>query len=250
MTTGMTRMAKRAVGACLLVFCLGALTTLHGRELSRYDETVTLANEGSATIRLSLAVADWTEPRILIPVRHASLLNLQAPGFAPTAVRVLESKGNHFLALDIAGSGISPAVIEISFQVENYFAGNPASAPFGNRELSYTFVNVTFERIGKFSLKLILPAGYVFNDISDFSPQPKKPGAAVPYAISRAGGRNIASMAVDDVNLGDEIVLRCTFKSTKKSLPLLLTLIALAVAYLIFFRDMVKNGKNGTGTRP
>jgi hypothetical protein len=247
--TEMAEMIKRSIVCCLFIFCLGSFMPNYGRELSRYDEKVILHGDGSAEIRLSLTVTDWTEPKILIPVRHSSLLHLQAQKIAPTAIRIVENKGNHFLALDLPGAGVNPPKIEISFQVENYFENSGSPAPFGNKELGYRFVNVTFERIGKFSAELILPAGYVFNAINSFSPKPKKSGTALPYTISRQNKKNIGGIAVENVKLGDEIALNCTFKNSKKSLTLLFALIALAVAYLIFFRDILKNGKNVSGTK-
>ncbi len=242
-------MMKRATSCCLFVLCLGALTPAFGRELSRYAETVVLHNDGSAAIRLSLAFAGRMEPETLIPVRQASLLNLKAQGGAPVAVRQVENQGNYFVALDFSGSGAPPTELEISFQVKNYFADNGQPGPFGNRDLGYKFVNVTFARIGKFTAELVLPGGYVFNAIGSFSPKAKKSGTAFPYAFSRKDGQDVVRIAADDVKLGDEIALTCTFKSTKKSKLLLLALIVLALAYLVFFRDMLKNGGNGAGTK-
>jgi hypothetical protein len=241
---------KRAIFFCLFVLCLGVRTQAYAQEIPRYDETVTLNRDSSAAIRLFLAVADWSEPRILIPVRYPSLLDLQAPGFPPTAVRVLENKGNHFVALDFTGSGTRPTTIGISFRVKNYFAGGGQPGPFGNKDLGYRFVNVTFALIGKFSAELVLPAGYIFNAIGEFSPKPKKSGMAMPYTISRKNGKNIARMTVANVKLGDEITFHCTFKSTKKSRPLFFVLIALAIAYLFLFRDLLKSGENGAGGKP
>jgi hypothetical protein len=245
----MAEMIKRTIICCLFIFCLGSFMPNYGLELSRYNEKVILHGDGSAEIRLFLTVIDSTEPKILIPVRHASLLNVQAQKIAPTAVRVVENKGNHFLALDLPGAGGSPLKIEISFQVENYFENSGSPAPFGNKELDYRFVNVTFERIGEFCAELILPSGYVFNAISSFSPKPKKSGMALPYTISRQNKKNVGSITVQNIKLGDEIALSCTFKSSKKSLTLLWALIALAAAYLIFFRDILKNGKTVSGTK-
>jgi len=250
MTTKKVSMVNKAIAFCLLVFAPALLAPIFCRELSRYDETVVLAADGSAEIRLSLTFADRTESGVLIPVRHAALLNLNASGMAKGAVRRVENKGNYFLALDFAGTGANPAAIEISFQVKNYFEDKGASSPFGNKELGYRFVNVSFERIGKLSAKLVLPAGFVINGIGNFSPKPQKSGMALPYTISRQDGKDVAGIAVDNVKLGDEITLHCTFKSTKKSLPLLLFLIALAIAYLVFFRDILKNGKNAAGSKP
>jgi hypothetical protein len=104
----MAEMIKRTIICCLFIFCLGSFMPNYGLELSRYNEKVILHGDGSAEIRLFLTVIDSTEPKILIPVRHASLLNVQAQKIAPTAVRVVENKGNHFLALDLPGAGGSP----------------------------------------------------------------------------------------------------------------------------------------------
>ena len=250
MTTKKVRLVNKAIAFCLLVFAPGLLAPIFCRELSRYDETVVLAADGSAAIRLSLTFADRTGSAVLIPVRHAVLMNLNAPGMTKGSVRQVENKGNYFVALDFAGTGANPVAIEISFQVQNYFENKGAPSPFGNKELGYRFVNVSFERIEKLSARLVLPDGFVINGIGNFSPKPKKSGMALPYTISRQDGKDVAGIAVDNVKLGDEITLHCTFKSTKKSLPLLLVLIALAAAYLFFFRDIIKNGKDAADPKP
>lgn len=249
MSTETNAMMKRVLSCCLFVLCLGAFAPAYGGELSRYDETVVLHSDGSAAVRLSLVLAGQAEPTIRIPVRQAALLNLQARGIAPDAVRQVENKGNYFVALDFSASGTPPAELEISFRVKNYFASGGPSAPFGNRELGYRFVNVTFARIEMFSAELVLPGGFVFNAVSSFSPKARKSGTAFPYAFSRKDGQDIVRIAADDVKLGDEIALACTFKSTKKSKLLLLALIVLAVAYLVFFRDLLKSGGDAAGTK-
>ncbi|HNX98871.1 MAG TPA: hypothetical protein PKK12_14440, partial [Candidatus Aminicenantes bacterium] len=111
------------------------------------------------------------------------------------------------------------------------------------------FVNVAFSRIAEFSAGITLPEGYVFATIGDFVPQPKKSGMTSPYVISREAGRNVVSISLADLRLGDEVKLNGTFKSAGKSKILLFFLIALAIGSLFFFRDALKNGKEGGGTK-
>lgn len=54
-------------------------------------------------------------------------------------------------------------------------------------------------------------------------------------------------MGTTDVGLGDEIALQATFRHSRRSKPLFLVLLAAALAYLVFYRDILKNPRKGGG---
>ncbi|MEN6311296.1 MAG: hypothetical protein ABFD80_07125 [Acidobacteriota bacterium] len=234
-----------------ILFCSLAVLTLivqlpaQGAELPGYRETVDMRADGSAEVRLSLVLPAGGGLGMLIPLGWASPKDVRVQGQA--SVSVVDKDGKSFLSVDAAGTGSVPLVV--SFQVEGCFkSGRPES--FGNYALSYRFINVTFDRIGKFGAELILPPGYVFNDVGDFAPKAKAAGGAVPYVFGRTGGRDAARLAADDLKLGEEVRLGCTFKSARKSKPLLFVLAVLAAAYLVFFRGLLKSGNGGGADKP
>ncbi len=246
-------MKSRTIIGCLIVMALFLSLPGYARELSRYEETVTLSLDGSAAVRLALVVGDPDSAglEVLVPLFKGSPRDLQVRGVAGASVRLSENKGNLLLALSLPGGLSGPVTVEITYMVDGYFEVGKAS-DFGNRDLAYRFVNVTFDRIANFSAVLVLPSGQVLNTIGDYSPKPKKQGGAVPYSISRVEGKDAGIIKADDLRLGDEVSLGCTFKSATKSRPLFFALILLAAAYLVVFRDILRNGgdgKNGAGPK-
>jgi len=237
----------RLLGSALLglVLCL----TGSARELSSYEETVALRPDGSAEIRLVLIFPDVAGAETLIPLRSASPQALDVKGLEPERVRLVENDGRRFLALDLSGSAPASRTVEITFRMESFFKAGPAGA-FGNRDLAYRFVNVTFDRIDKFAAILILPPGNVYNTVDDFLPKAKASGGAVPYGFVRTEGRDAARLTAENLKLGDEARFVGTFKSGRKPPILLWVLLAAAVAYLVFFRGILKNEKNVTGPKP
>jgi hypothetical protein len=237
-------MKKKMPRAAALLLLLGMGLAGYAQELSRYAETVTLAADGSAAIRLLLEFRSHGGPQLLVPVRHRSIRGLKAKGLAPGALRLVEKGGNRFLALDLPPAAAAAPRIEISFTVDGYFKADGRPGPFGNRKLDYRFVNVSFSGIGKFNAALALPGGHVFNAVSRFTPEPEKAGMIAPFTIARENGRIVGRIAIDGIGLGDEVALSCTFRKARRSPLLLFVLLALAIAYLVFYRDILKNGKN------
>ncbi len=247
MNAGANAMKRKAAGAVALLLFLGLMG--YGQQLSRYAETVTLAGNGSARIRLRLEFRGPSGPQLLIPVRHESVHGLDVQGVAPTALRLVEKGGNRFLALDLPVAA-APAAVEVAFAVDDYFKAGGSPGPFGNRKLGYRFVNVSFAGIEKFSAALVLPSGYVFNAVSDFSPQPESAGMVAPFTISREDGRSVGRIAIDHIGLGDEVALSCTFRSGRRSKLLLVILALMALAYLVFFRDLLREKKDVAAAKP
>lgn len=245
----MTVLARRTVAVLAIFLGLGALSPAFGLEVRRYDEKVLLSRDGSATVQLSLTLAEPPGTRVLtIPLPYEAVRNLKATGSATAAVREGGSPGNLYAELTLSEIPQGAATVGLSFGVADYYADGDSPGLHGNLDFGYRFVNVSFSRIAEFSADVTLPEGYVFATIGDFVPQPKKGGMASPYVISRVAGRNVVSISLTDLRLGDEVKLNGTFKSTGKSKILLFFLIALAIGSLFFFRDALKNG-NGGGTK-
>ncbi len=234
---------KRALsGVAALLLVLGAAMPARGQELSRYEETVTLAADGSARVRVFLEPRPGAGAPVLIPVRSAALRDVRAKGAGSPTPRPVARGNGHFLeiALPSTMGPASTGTIELTYAIEGYFKAGGRPGPFGNRKLDYRFVSVSFAAIDRFSASLVLPEGWVFNAVSRFVPEPEKEGMVAPFAISRAGGRLTGRIDLSGLGLGDEVVLSCTVRSGRRSLWLLLALAVLAATWLLFFRDVLR----------
>lgn len=240
-------LGKRAIAGGLLL-ALSALGS--AAELSRYEERVDLAGDGSASVRVRLAFRGVAPPLVLLALPRPEVRELKATGPALASVRTLDKGDRRFLALELASGTVGPATAEISFSLAGYVQDGAQAAPYGNRRLGYRFVNVAFDRIDEFTATIVLPAGDVFNAVDEFSPEPEKSGTVIPFTISREEQRTVGRIEVKNVRLGDEVKLACTFRSGRKSKWLLFVLLALAAAYLVFFRDTLKEGKGSAPARP
>ncbi len=243
-------MKKNPPRAFALLFFLGMGLAGHAQELSRYEETVTLAADGTAAIRIVLEPRGAGGLPVLLPVPSAALRGLRARGIAPPGLRLIARGGNRFLALDLPPTIGAAKTIEIEYAADGYFKAGGRPGPFGNRPLQYRFVNVSFAAIDRFAAALVLPEGHVFNAVGRFVPEPEKEGMVAPFAIARAGGRIVGRIALGPLVLGDEVALACTFRAARRSKLILVILAILALAYLVFFRDLLKNGKKTAAAKP
>jgi len=234
-----------------ILFCATAVLVLGltalAAELPGYHETVNMRADGSAEVRLAFDLPAGGAAGMLIPLSWASPRNVRVQGPAGAAASLVTKDGWGFLAVDAPETAAGTLVV--SLEVDGCFKSGRPSA-FGNRDLGYRFLNVTFDRIGKFGAELVLPPGYVFNDVGDFAPKAGAQGGGVPYVFGRTGGRDVARLSAEGLKLGEEVRLSCTFKSARRPKPLLCVLIVLAAAYLVFFRGLLKNVSGAGAGKP
>ncbi len=242
MSSRMRCLRVRTLCACLWLLGAALPSGAAGPKVAEYGERVLLRADGSASVSLSLTVAALGANGIRIPVRHASLHSLDAQGPGPVGARVREENGLRFIQLAIPAVAPRPLTLRVSYEVKDYTGGGA-----GLRSLDYRFQNLTFDRIRSFRAILALPEGYIVQAVGEFLPKPAKAGAPPPYALFREGGRRGVRMGTTDVGLGDEIALQATFRHSRRSKPLFLVLLAAALAYLVFYRDILKNPRKGGG---
>lgn len=232
---------RKAALAALGVLLLAAADG-YGQELRRYEETVLLAADGSAAVRVVLEFRRGGGGLLLLSVRSAALRDVRAKGVELLAPRPVEKGGNHFLAL---APPAGAAAAEVAFTVDGYFRAGGRPGPFNTRKLEYRFVNVSFAAVERFSVDLVLPTGRVFNALGRFVPEPERQGMVIPFAIVRRDGRLAGRIVLEGLGLGDEVALECTTRPARRSRWLLLALAALALAYLVFFRDVLRERRSG-----
>jgi hypothetical protein len=243
-------MSKRLRGALWLLLFLAAGLAGYGQELARYEETVTLAADGTAAIRIVLEPRGAGGLPVLIPVGPKTVRDLKATGIAAAALRQVERGGERYLELPLPPAAGAAKTIAVEYAADGYFKAGGRPGPFGNRPLRYRFVNVSFAVIERFAATIVLPEGQVFNAVSRFVPEPEKEGMVAPFAIARAGGRIVGRITLARLGLGQEVALACTFRSARKSKLTLVFLALLALAYLVFFRDILRKRGKADAAKP
>jgi hypothetical protein len=250
MSRGATTLSRLWRGALWLLLFATAGLAGYGQVLTRYEETVTLAADGTAAIRIVLEPRGAGGLPVLIPAGPKTVRDLKVTGIAAAALRQVEKGGERYLELDLPPVLGAAKPIKVEYATDGYFKAGGRPGPFGNRPLRYRFVNVSFAAIDHFAATIALPEGHVFNAVSRFVPEPEKEGMVAPFAIVRAGGRIIGRITLPRLGLGQEVALACTFRAARRSKLMLVVLAILALAYLAFFRDLLKNGKKATAAKP
>ncbi len=239
--TARARGARTALAAAAILLLAAARG--FGQELRRYGETVILAADGSAAVRVVLEFGRGGDGPVLIPVPAADLRDVRAQGIALLDPRPVAKGGSHFLAL--AAPAGAAAAAEVAYTVDGYFRAGGRPGPFHTRKLEYRFVNVSFAALEQFAVDLVLPPGQVFHAIGRFAPEPEREGMVAPFAIVRRDGRLVGRIALGRLSLGDEVALECTLRPARRSRWLLAALAALALAWIVFFRDVLCERPSG-----
>ena len=227
-------MSRRVIIWILFFLAVPVPMVSVGPELSSYSEKLEVLEDGSARVRLEMTVTAGGGEELRIPVYSGIRPDPVVDGLSPEAVQMEAGDGVRFLRLDIAGIAEYPLRVVLSYFVKDFFDKS--------LELQYRFMNMSFHRIDRFSATVFLPDGFAVKTIDRFAPKPKNKGASSLYSLTRIDGRRALSIQLSDVKLGEEIALSGTVFPEKKSRILMFFLIIFAIIYLIFFRDVLKNG--------
>ena len=214
--------------------------------LTRYEETVLLEKDGSATVRVQLNVAQAAAgDTLLVPFAFAEWP--QNFSHADKIQSVFEGNlhARRQVALALAQTVTANDTLRYSFQVPNVTAlGKPSAKDFGNYDLSYRVINVSAAPIASYTVRVVLPADMVVNTITASVPARAANAATSPYALEKFDGRHCLTLRDSTVFAGDQLALSFQAKEEKKSPWFIVLLILIAGAYLFGFRELVRTQKS------
>lgn len=234
-------MTKRSWLFGLILLCARPILPVAFPELSDCRQRIDLRADGSAAVSLFIRLADRPQAELRIPIPAGTVQDLNVAGFVAADWRSEGGEGGRFLLLTIPPGQTERRDFEVHYTVPDYYDSDGPPAPYGKLDLSYRFLNSSFERIGEFSAELLLPQGLAVHSVQSFAPKPKKAGMSAPYELVGLDGRRGLRMMAGDIRLGESVVLQGELGRERKSRLLLYLLVALALSYLVFFRDMLKS---------
>jgi hypothetical protein len=237
---------KRKIGH-LLFQALWLLVTLAGTAAAELSlglhERITVRDDGSADVTLVVTPQGMPPGPIMIPCAYAGVEHLASPD-STVVVLLQEDQDIRFFRLEAGEPG--DRTITIRMEVPRYVDWQGKKrADFGNMTLTHTFRNTTSRTLTTYRGDIFLPEWLTVTSVVSSIPAQTEKDPVSPYDILRDGARAGVSIRSRDLRPGDAAAITFRCKPAEKS-PVLFGLFALAgLAYLILFRDVLKEKTNG-----
>jgi hypothetical protein len=238
---------KRKIGK-LLVQTLWYLAAVAGLAFAGpslgIHERITVRDDGSAEITFVIMPEGMPPGAILIPCAYVGVEHLASPD-SNIIVRLQEDQDTRFFVLEAGDQEGRP--VTICMEVPRYvdWQGKKRT-DFGNMTLNHTFRNTTSRTVTTYRGDILLPEWLTVTSVVSSIPAQTEKDPVSPYDILRDGERDGVSIRSRDILPGDAAAITFRCKPAEKS-PVLFGLFALAgVAYLILFRNVLKEKTNGS----
>jgi len=238
----------------LYILILLNSSLLFGQVITNFSEKIYIQESGSAIVALSFEFQnDSSESYLLLPwnfkaesidMNYAKFTSLNGSTKAITG-ELVNIHSNYFLRLSI-DTLYKKHKYNVSFLISGYYDfAKEEIGDYGNYSLKFTYANSSIPVIKDFTSSVILPEGYIVGSVVESIPKQKSEESIPPYKLFRERGLNGITLSTEKLIIGENVYLNFKFKSAEKPYYFLIVLIAIAVLYLIFFRDVLKNGNNG-----
>jgi hypothetical protein len=213
--------------------------------IERLCERIALGNDGSARVERTIVEGQPAGSRLAIPIGVETLDEVTLAGCDTASATVSARDGVRQLLIE-RGEGCSltaPLTVRTTVAFFYDWAGTKPAA-FGNRTVGYRFVNTQPAVITHYECELVLPKGFVVSAVEECIPAPSEKNPVPPFQIVRVGDRNGVRLFAQNLAMGDEGLIRFKFKSGDKPALLFGGGLAVALAYLIWFRDLVRKPRD------
>ncbi len=230
------------------VACTLGCAAVQGATIASYDARVDVAADGLSAATVRLKIDDAAAGALLVPLAPAlkpagpvHLVN--AP--AGTQLKTVTIAGRPHLEVALP-DGVDRAVpVDVSFPVKDVLAEPKAKAqgkrslPEGSLLLDHAFVNTQPVAIASYRVQVLLPGATRVQEIREQSPKTKRTEIEPRVALNASDGRQGAVLQLADVRQGDRASMTLEVVPDRRGPMWLLVGLALAIAYLIGFRDLV-----------
>ena len=209
--------------------------------LPRYAQTAWLATDGSARVEIEVDLPAGTSGLVRVPAGPNALTDVRVTGILGAHASVTEAGASYDVMIELPRTLTAPATVSITGRASSFFPAFQAKPKaFGNRTLTYRFVNSTPTAYGTLSNAVILPDGFVVTSVEDSEPSASDSSTTTPFAVISREGRHGVVIADKDVGLGDATSVTVRFKQRRISPAVPVALAVLSAFYLLRFRDLTR----------
>lgn len=222
------------------------ITNINSQTLiNRYSEKLMLGNDGNLKLDITFNLKSDSTHVVSLPLnfnnKDVQVLNYDS---SIQNVKLVKNDGVKFIVISFKGFSDSLIDYNLKFEVKDYFNFEKNKTDFGNYIFSYKFVNFSSLKIRKIESYIFLPEKFVFTSVLETLPKQKNNNPEDIYVFGRENSKNYIKLKNSDLSIGDGIFIKFKFKMEEKSKIFLVILVFIALGYMIFFRDLVKQKKN------
>lgn len=230
------------------VACAAACGAAQAAKIPSYAARVDVAADGRSETAVQLQIDEAAPATLLVPLA-ASLkpagpvrVDSAPPG---TRVRSVEVAGRPHLEVVLPEGVAASVALALGFAAGEVMAEPKARAqgrrslPKGHLLLDHSFVNTQPVTIGSYRVQVVLPEGTRFQEIREQTPKTRRTEVEPRVRLNAVDGRQGALLQLKDVQQGERAGMSLEVVRDHRSLAWLVVGLALAVAYLIGFRDLV-----------
>ena len=213
--------------------------------INRYSEKLMLENDGNLKLDITFNLKSDSMHTLSLPLnfnnKDVKILNYDS---TIQDIKLEKNDGVKFIVISFKGFSDSLIDYNLKFEVKDYFNFEKNKTDFGNYIFSYKFVNFSSLKIRKIESYIFLPEKFVFTSVLETLPKQKNNNPEDIYVFGRENSKNYIELKNSDLSIGDGIFIKFKFKMEEKSKIFLVILVFIALGYMIFFRDLVKQKKN------
>lgn len=204
----------------------------------KYAETIWLNGDGSARVEIEVACPAGTPSPFRIPLT-ANLTGITIRSVEHATASMVTEADRRYASIDLGGTLAVPVTLLVSGTAgERFGAMKTPPKEFGNRTMTYRFLNSTPAAFGTVSNQVVLPDGYVVTAVDDSEPPSSESSTTPPYALVYRDGRHAITITARDVGLGDAVSVTFRFKERRVPPLIPIALFLLGAAYLVGFRSL------------
>ncbi len=244
-------MIRRILAAALLLAC-GALRG--ATDLRSCAARLVLEADGSAQGRLVVQVSDAVPGAFDVPFAFPGAQELRVvEGPGGTTAALIPAAGQARLRLTLPQGVPSAVQLTLAFAVPKAVVSPAASkgeAVSRVRLLRHAFVNTQEDVIDAYAVVVLLPPGDQVQAVREALPKPGKTEAEPRVRLGRVDGRQSATLRAGPLRQGDDTSMSVELTSARRSWGWLVAGLALALLYLVHFRDLVAAPARGDGEAP
>ncbi len=235
-------MMRRALFVAFLAL-LACSTLLSAVDVKEYTVRLRIQPDGSAKGQIQLRLLDAAPGPFEVPFGIANALELKvADGPRGTEAVLVPTDGQPRIRITLPEGAPTEVSLSLYFAEAQVYSKLKTSKGKGAspvRLLRHTFVNTREGVIGEYRFEVLLPEGTMAQAIREQLPKPSKQEFEPRVRLGRIEGLQSATLRYGPMRQGDDTTMSLEMTSTRRSWGWLLVGCALALLYLVRFRDLV-----------
>jgi hypothetical protein len=220
--------------------------------ITAYNSRVEVEQDGAATVQTTIKLSEVQAGRIILPVGFTALDNLQLLNNpVGVVIKPVVTKNQTNVEVDLASSVVESLEFTFSFKAPDVLgqpkevAGEKSKLAADTSVFRHTFVNTQELPISRYQLEVWLPKGQRIQRITEQTPKPKRTEALPRVRLTEFDGHHQgATLQISNLKQGDRTSMALDVVEEGRSFGWLIAGVAISLAYLVGFRDLVKKSTN------